>query len=256
MPNTIVPVRAFKDNYIWLMIDKTAQLAWAIDPGDAKPVLAYLQKEHLQLAGILITHHHADHTGGIIGLLKQWKNIPVYGFSTKSVPQISHVVKENDEISCGSIKLNILEIPGHTLDHIAYYNDELVFSGDTLFSAGCGRVFEGSHAQMYQSLLKFLQLPPHIKLYCGHEYTLQNLKFAAHVEPDNHFIQDKIIAIEAILAENNPTLPSTLADEKRVNPFLRCDIDSVIRAAENKAQQTFDTPIAVFTCLRNWKNQF
>ncbi len=256
MTYNIVPLRAFKDNYIWVIEDKNAQLAWVVDPGDAQPVIDYLRAVNIELSGILITHHHADHAGGVDELVRIWKNISVYGFSQKTVPGVTHVVKENDVIQCGSVKFTILEIPGHTLDHIAYYNDEIVFSGDTLFSVGCGRVFEGTHEQMYRSLSKLSQLPEQLKLYCGHEYTLQNLKFATHVEPDNYFIQNKIPAVEALLAANHPTLPSTLADEKKLNPFLRCEEISIISAAEKYASKPLKTPVDVFTCLRDWKNQF
>jgi hydroxyacylglutathione hydrolase len=256
MTHTIVPLRAFKDNYIWLIEDKQSSNAWAVDPGDAQPVIDYLHAKHIKLSGILITHHHADHTGGVSDLLRIWQNIPVYGFSKKTVPAVTHVVKENDVIWCGSVKLAILEISGHTLDHIAYYNDEIIFSGDTLFSAGCGRVFEGTYEQMYQSLLKLLQLPEKIQIYCGHEYTLQNLKFARHVEPNNQFIQNKILAVESLLATNHPSLPSTLADEKKMNPFLRCEESSIVSATEKQANKALKTPVDVFTCLRNWKNHF
>ena len=231
---TVIPLRAFKDNYIWLIV--IDENAWVVDPGDAVPVIKYLNEQHLQLKGILITHHHADHAGGIKDLLKEWSSIPVYGFSQKTVPLVSHTVKQNDTVDLGAIKFNVLEIPGHTLDHVAYYNDEMVFTGDTLFSAGCGRVFEGTHAQMYQSLMKLAQLPMHLKVYCGHEYTLQNLKFASLVEPENSFIQEKIMTVKSLLAAAKPSLPSTLSDEKNINPFLRCS-DAEFKALRDRKDQ-------------------
>jgi len=252
----IVPVRAFKDNYIWLMVDATAQAAWAVDPGDAAPVIDYLREHHLALAGILITHHHADHCGGISNLLNEWKDIPVYGFMHSKVPQLTHFVKENDEINCGQIKLKVVEIPGHTLDHLAFYNDEIVFCGDTLFSAGCGRVFEGTYEQMYHSLNKLFYLPNSIKIYCGHEYTWQNLQFALQVEPENSFIQKKIAVVTRLLAEDKPTLPAILADEKNINPFLRCQESSVMQAAQNNAPNKLANAVEVFKYLREWKNRF
>lgn len=145
--NSIIPVRAFKDNYIWLIIDTEIKTAIAVDPGDANPVLEYLHEHQLQLTGILVTHHHADHSGGVKKLLQQWPSIPVYGFSSAKVPGITHQVKEDDIINIDSFQCRVLFIPGHTLDHVSYYNDEYVFCGDTLFSAGCGRVFEGTHTK-------------------------------------------------------------------------------------------------------------
>jgi hydroxyacylglutathione hydrolase len=253
--DTIIPISAFKDNYIWLFPDKTAQHVWVVDPGDAVPVIQYLHEHQLQLAGILITHHHADHTGGVADLLECW-NVPVYGFSKSSVPTVSHVVKEGDIVDCGLFKFKVLEIPGHTLDHIAYFNDEVIFCGDTLFSAGCGRVFEGTYEQMYESLMKLASLSDHAQVYCAHEYTLQNLKFASHVEPENNFIQEKIAETALLRAENKVTIPSVLRDEKKMNPFLRCQEKAVIDAVAKQTKQISDDPMQVFKSLREWKNSF
>ncbi len=252
----IIPIPAFKDNYIWLLVDAKTNKAWAVDPGDAEPVIQYLLPKKIQLAGILITHHHADHAGGVSDLLKKWNGIPVYGFSKKNVAEISHVVKEGDIVNCNALKLNVLEIPGHTLDHIAFYNEHILFCGDTLFSAGCGRVFEGTYDQMYQSLMKLAKLPATTQMYCGHEYTLQNLKFAEMVEPENHFIHEKIIAVQALRAHGTPSLPSLMMDEMKMNPFLRCEQSAVIKAAEKYAQGSLHAPEAVFKVLREWKNSF
>ncbi|MEO8401187.1 MAG: hydroxyacylglutathione hydrolase [Gammaproteobacteria bacterium] len=252
----IIPIKAFNDNYIWVFADTAPDAVWVVDPGDAAPVLSYLKKQNLRLAGILITHHHPDHSGGVAELLKVFNHIPVYGSVNSKVPLISHFVKEGDEIVCGEQTLNILEIPGHTLDHTAFYNDEILFCGDTLFSAGCGRVFEGTHEQMYASLKKLAQLPLTTKIYCGHEYTLANLKFAEHVEPENTFIRDKISELTKKVAENQATLPSVLGDEKKMNPFLRCEIDTVIQAASKQAGEQLSDPVAVFASIREWKNQF
>lgn len=250
----IIPIRAFKDNYIWLM--QQGRNAWVVDPGDATPVIDYLRENSLELAGILITHHHSDHSGGIADLLNEAGSVPVYGFRNSKVRQLSHFVKEGDEVFCGELTLKVAEIPGHTLDHIAFYNNEIIFCGDTLFSAGCGRVFEGTYEQMYQSLMKLLRMPESAKIYCGHEYTLQNLSFAKEVEPDNVFIQNKIENVRQLLADEQPTLPSLLREEKNINPFLRCQENTVIQAVQKKTQTSLTKPEEIFKGLREWKNHF
>ena len=254
--NHIIPIRALKDNYIWLIWDTSLQTAWVVDPGDARPVIEYLREHNINLAGILITHHHADHSAGIPELLNQYGNVPVYGFIKSKVPHLSHFVKEGDVVSCGTVTLKVAEIPGHTLDHIVFYNNEIIFCGDTLFSAGCGRVFEGTNEQMYQSLGKLLKMSDHAKIYCAHEYTLQNLRFAEQVEPKNPFIQNKIEIVSQLLAAGKPSLPSILQDEKNINPFLRCNENTVIQAAETYTKNKFMNAAEVFKSLREWKNQF
>lgn len=250
---SIIPISAFTDNYIWTLLDETTQTAWVVDPGDAAPVIAKLQKNHYTLKGILITHHHSDHTGGIEALLRVWPGTPVYGSMKSPIKHITHRLKENDDIICGSISLRVLEIPGHTLDHIAYVNNDLLFSGDALFSAGCGKVFEGTPAQMYQSLMKLNNLPDKTQLFCGHEYTLANLHFAQLVEPNNPDIADKIQQNTELRQQNLPTLPSTLREERLINPFLRCSISTVIGAVEKQVNQPLTDPVDVFTHLRAWK---
>lgn len=252
---TIHPIRAFKDNYIW-MLSNTGEDAFIVDPGEAEPVINTLKIQQKKLAGILITHHHADHTGGIADLIEWAGKVPIYGSHLSKNQFITHPVKENDKINCGTIAFQIFEIPGHTLDHIAFYNDTILFSGDTLFSAGCGRVFEGTHQQMLNSLNKILTLPDTINIYCGHEYTLANLLFATTVEPANNFIKDKIEKVKALRDREMCTLPSTLLDEKQMNPFLRCDNLDVIESVENHCEKNLKTPVEVFTELREWKNQF
>src|SRR3982751_4994158 len=167
----ILPISAFHDNYIWLLYDEITHEAWVVDPGDAKPVIKTLEKYHLYLKGILITHHHHDHTGGVKALIEHAENISIFGSPHSPISFITHPVKEGDEINSSFFKLTVIEIPGHTLDHIAFYNSDLLFCGDTLFSFGCGRIFEGTPAQMYHSLHKLFQLPDNTFLYCGHEYT-------------------------------------------------------------------------------------
>ena len=249
-------VRALKDNYIWIIEDTNSHTAWVVDPGDAAPVISYLREHHLQLAGILITHHHADHSGGVQGLLDEWNDIPVYASSKSKVAQVTNFVNETDILNCGKCNLSVAEIPGHTLDHIAFYNDEMIFCGDTLFSAGCGRVFEGTHEQMYQSLGKLARLNDSAKIYCGHEYTLANLRFAEHVEPQNNFIQEKIKSANQLIEQGKPTLPSLLKDEKNINPFLRCEISTVIEAAQKNMDLHSTDPADIFKSLREWKNNF
>lgn len=254
MAVTLIALRAFKDNYIWLWHED--QYAWVVDPGEAAPVHDYLAQHQLQLAGVLLTHHHADHSGGIIDLLQTWPQAEVYGSYQSKIEAVTQHVREGDEIQCGFVTLKVMEIPGHTLDHTAFYNDDVLFCGDTLFSAGCGRVFEGTYAQMYQSLMKLTHLPDTVKIYCGHEYTMQNLMFANAVEPDNFFIQQKILAVKNHLLHDEPSLPSMLADEKAMNPFLRCEEPVVIAAATQHTNQITRNAVDVFRILREWKNNF
>lgn len=239
------PILAFKDNYIWVL--HANNKAIVVDPGDAAPVTVYLKQHKLTLAAIFLTHHHKDHSGGVAELIA-YQNAPVYSAQN---------IDENTLIEIPNFPpFHILQIPGHTLDHCAFYSEGILFCGDTLFSAGCGRIFEGTMQQMYASLLKLKALPLDTKIYCGHEYTLQNLKFAQAVEPNNIAIKNKIITVENFRAENKPSLPSILSEELQINPFLRCDIADVITAAENHAGKKLTDPAEVFAVLREWKNTF
>ena len=251
----ILPIRALKDNYIWALLNKKKQELWVVDPGDAEPVLSFLSQNTYRLTGILLTHHHWDHTNGVERLLAFQSDITVVGAANSIVSQITHRVKEGDEVICSSLPLRVLEIPGHTLDHIAFYTNTFVFTGDTLFSAGCGRVFEGTFAQMHQSLNKLAALPDDIKVYCGHEYTLQNLAFAAHVEKNNEFIQEKIARVKQLIAADGSSLPSTLGEEKKMNPFLRCTRVDVVSAVAAYAKKTLVHSDDVFEYLRRWKDE-
>ncbi len=252
----IIPLCALRDNYIWTIIDRAADTAYVVDPGDAAPIFKVLEQYNLSLSGILITHHHHDHSGGVLDLLHQYPAIPVYGSHRSPLPFITHHVKEGDEIALADIILKAIEIPGHTLDHTAYVGNNWLFSGDTLFSMGCGKIFEGTPEQMYHSLQKLAALPPDTKVFCGHEYTLANLAFAKHVEPDNAFIKEKIKQMNELIAVGKPTLPSTMAEENKLNPFLRCADPPIIQAVENYAKQTLTNPVKVFAVLREWKNHF
>lgn len=251
----IYPVRAFKDNYIWMIHDQ--HYAAIVDPGDAAPVLAYLQLHTLQPIAILNTHHHHDHTGGNIPLLQAF-TLPVYGPANESIPQRTHALKEGDTVHLPELSLDlaILDIPGHTPGHIAYYGANLLFCGDTLFACGCGRIFEGTAQQMCASLQKLAKLPDDTLVYCAHEYTLSNVHFAKVLEADNPFLAQRAIKVETQRKRDLPTLPSTLAIEKATNPFLRCDQPPIIDVASQHAGKKLPDPVSVFSEIRKWKDTF
>jgi hydroxyacylglutathione hydrolase len=255
----IIPIPAFADNYIWLL--QKGKQAVPVDPGDAAPVIAYLERENLQLAAILATHHHGDHVGGIRALLGR-APVPVYGPARETIPGRTHALSEADGIVVPGIDLElaVFDIPGHTAGHIAYVAAEeeppLLFCGDTLFAAGCGRLFEGTPAQMVTSLAKLAALPEATQVYCGHEYTLANLRFAAAVEPDNARIGERRLLEQAKRDRGLPTLPSTIAEERATNPFLRTEEPEVRAAAERRAGHALHGSAAVFAEIRAWKNAF
>ena len=257
----VITVPAFHDNYLWLFHIAGQSSAYIVDPGDAVPVLQALRDHQLQLEGILITHHHPDHTGGIDALLKHHK-VPVYGPAGGSVAQVSHPLKEGDRVNITpELTFEVLAVPGHTLDHIAYFADPgfdapLLFCGDTLFAGGCGRLFEGSAAQMYESLNKFARLPGATRVYCAHEYTLSNLAFAKAVESDNTELLARIEQAQATRDQGLPTVPTTIDLEKATNPFMRSQIASVKLAAERHSGQPLPGPAEVLGAIRRWKDQF
>jgi hydroxyacylglutathione hydrolase len=251
----IVPICAFKDNYIWCLREDTH--AAVVDPGDAEPVLDYLRREKLKLTAILNTHHHADHVGGNKALLRHY-SVPVYGPQREAVPTVTHRLGEGDHLRLPEfeIELAVLDIPGHTSGHIAYYGANLLFCGDTLFACGCGRLFEGTAEQMHTSLSKLAALPDSTLMYCGHEYTLANIRFAKVVEPDNAVLARREKSAQDARARNRPTLPSTIVLEKTTNPFLRAREPTVIAAASRHARRELSDPVSVFAEIRRWKDAF
>jgi hydroxyacylglutathione hydrolase len=250
-----VAIPAFSDNYIWLLT--RGHMAVAVDPGDARPVQEALSQRHLKLAAILITHHHPDHAGGAAELASE-HHCPVYGPARENIPALTQPVREGDEVQIQALgaRFRVLDIPGHTAGHVAYSGHNIVFCGDTLFSAVCGRLFEGTAAQMSDSLAKLAALPDQTAVCCGHEYTLANLRFAGVVEPGNPDILAYAESARGLREDGIPTLPSRIGLERRVNPFLRCCEPSVVAAATRQAGHSVSDPVEVFTVIRNWKDNF
>ncbi len=252
---TVKPVRAFNDNYIWLLQRAGDPRCVVVDPGDATPVLLALAEQGLELSTILLTHHHGDHTGGVRELLSHGP-VPVYGPAGESIPEVTQPLREGDTVSLPELdlELGVFDVPGHTAGHIAYYGGGMLFCGDTLFAGGCGRLFEGTPAQMYQSLEKLASLPEDTRVYCAHEYTLANLRFALKVDPDNRRLQDRVSEVETLRAADECTLPSTIGEERQTNPFLRSGDSSVKQHAESWAGERFTDPVEVFAAVRAWKD--
>jgi hydroxyacylglutathione hydrolase len=253
----IDPISAFDDNYIWCLSSTNNPAAVVVDPGDAAPVLSHLHKHRLQLAAILITHKHWDHIGGIQRLIELYPGIPVYGPRNEVIEGVTVKVGEGEIVELQRIGaiFEVLDVPGHTEGHIAYLGEGVLFCGDTLFAAGCGRVFSGTHAQLYASLQKIASLSPAARLYCAHEYTLDNLGFAQWVEPESVALRRRIQRDRASREAGLPTVPSTLSDELATNPFLRCHLQQVKDAAEKYAGKQLSNGEAVFTAVRKWKDR-
>lgn len=247
---------AVTDNYIWLLQDHSSQHCAVVDPGDAAPVLAWLE-QHPQwsLSDILITHHHLDHVGGV-ERLKAATGAKVYGPANEKIPARDVALNDNDRIQVLGWEFDVLAVPGHTLGHIAFYHHGLLFCGDTLFAAGCGRLFEGTPEQMYTSLERLAALPADTLVYCTHEYTQSNLRFAQAVEPANTDIANRVEQVSELRAQGKTTLPSTLALEKLTNPFLRTAETSVKEKADERNGLDNRSASAVFASLRAWKDQF
>ncbi len=251
----IVPLPAFRDNYIWLL--RRGDVAAVVDPGDARPVLDYLKREKLALRAILLTHHHADHTGGVEELMAH-AGPPVFGPADEGIAGITVPLREPAVIRVPGLDLElaVLDVPGHTRGHIAYYGANLLLCGDTLFGCGCGRLFEGSAAQMWHSLSKLAALPGETRVYCAHEYTEANLDFAFAVEPDNPELAARESRVNALRAQHRPSVPLTLAEELATNPFLRTAAPAVADAASRYRGHALSDPISIFAAIREWKNQF
>ena len=253
----ITPVKAFKDNFIWMLRNPGSDTAVAIDPGESEPVLTWLKENDLKLSAILITHKHIDHTGGVMDLQFAFPKVAVLGPTHEAIRGIKIRLKEGEHpvIPGLDADFEVLEVPGHTEGHIAYYGEGVLFCGDTLFSAGCGGIFGGTHEQMHASLQRIASLPPETLIYCSHEYTLDNLGFAKWVEPDSPAILQREQEAEALLARGENTVPSSLQTELQTNPFLRVGLPAVKAAAESYVGHSLAEGAEVFTAVRRWKDR-
>ncbi|MBY6029663.1 hydroxyacylglutathione hydrolase [Halomonas sp. DP8Y7-1] len=258
---SVTPIPAFSDNYIWLLRQDSSQEVCVVDPGDAEPVIQLLERENLTLGCILVTHHHHDHTGGIAELVERYSPSVVGPRASDSdaptVEGITEIVGDGDELRVMGRLFEVMAVPGHTLDHIAFFTagiPSLLFCGDTLFSGGCGRLFEGSPEQMLRSLERLNTLPAETLVFSAHEYTLANLAFAQAANPGNPEVARALTDCQKARELDRPTLPTTMERERRINPFLRCDDEDVKRAAS--AHGSTDSTDATFATLRAWKDDF
>ncbi|WP_301103450.1 hydroxyacylglutathione hydrolase [Propionivibrio sp.] len=250
----VIRIPAFKDNYIWLL--RKGAAAVVVDPGDARPVLEVLEREGLTLVSILVTHHHADHQGGVADLLAHFP-AEVFGPATESITALTQPLRGGETICLSSLgaDFQVIAVPGHTLGHLAYYGCGCLFCGDTLFGGGCGRLFEGTPAQMLDSLTRLAALPEQTAVYCAHEYTEANLRFALAVDSGNRSLRERVDEVVVARAKGWATVPFTLALEKATNPFLRCREAALVATAQARVAQAHDA-LEVFTVLREWKNVF
>jgi hydroxyacylglutathione hydrolase len=251
----ISPIPAFEDNYIWLL--RRGESAVVVDPGDAEPVLGELAAQGLQLTSVLITHHHWDHTGGVEDLAGEFPGVRVFAPNDRRIRAATDRVTGGTELDVPGIgaRFRVLEVPGHTASHIAYLGPDILFCGDTLFAAGCGRVFDGTFDQLAASLQRIAALPAETLVYCAHEYTLANLGFAAWVEPESTAVAERTELARRQRERGEPTVPSRLDEELATNPFLRTGVPAVKAAAERFAGRALGTPAEVFTALRRWKDE-
>lgn len=249
------PVPAFADNYVWLITDPPSPEAVVVDPGEPLPMLQILEKRGLELQAILLTHHHGDHVGGVADIIRTHP-APVYGPARDEISTVDHPLDDGDLVPLPwfGYDLEVIEVPGHTAGHIAYLGPRFVLVGDTLFAGGCGRIFEGTPEQMLTSLKKLAALPGKTLVYCAHEYTVANLRFARDVEPSNRALEARLEEARKLRAEGRPTVPSTISDELETNPFLRCHQAPVVNAAETWSGLDVPTEVDVFTIIRSWKD--
>lgn len=254
---SVLTVPAFNDNYLWIIHD--GEHAAVVDPGDAAPILDALKVHKLSLVAILLTHHHSDHVGGVAKLLQHY-TVPVFAPRNDPIANVTQPLDEGDIVFIPELdlKLSVLEVPGHTLGHIAYVSAEQswLFCGDTLFAGGCGRLFEGSPEQMLSSLDKLASLPDDIKVFCAHEYTIANLNFALAAEPDNAALSARLKVEQAKREQDMPTVPSNIGLEKSTNPFLRAREPAIAKRLIDQGRAKNDDPVSVFAALREWKNDF
>ena len=250
----VIRISAFKDNYIWLL-RKDASVV-VVDPGDAPPVLEVLERERLSLSSILITHHHNDHQGGVAELLAHFP-VDVFGPATESIKGLTRPLSCGESVHLAplGVEFCVLAVPGHTLGHLAYYGSGCLFCGDTLFTGGCGRLFEGTPGQMHASLTRLKSLPDETKVYCAHEYTEANLRFALAVEPGNRKLRQRVNEVAVARANGWATVPSSIALENATNPFLRCGEREVVGSVQGQVAGVHE-PVDVFTALRAWKDIF
>ena len=252
----ITAIPAYQDNYIWALHDPSAGPdCILVDPGEAEPALNWLRANHRKPIAVLLTHHHHDHIGGVEELSRHYE-FSIFGPDDARIPKNNHPVGEDDHVEIGEmgLKFSVLEVPAHTRSHIAFYGHGLLFSGDTLFSAGCGRLFEGTPGQMQAAMDKIATLPGSTRVYCGHEYSQSNCRFALQVEPDNAQLVERARAVDALRAQNQITLPTTVADELSFNPFMRTREPAVIHAAHQFDSDIDGTPASVLGAIRRWKD--
>jgi hydroxyacylglutathione hydrolase len=254
----VVIVPCLFDNYAYLIVDEVSSRAVVVDPSEGVPLLARMDELGLELAGVLCTHHHGDHVGGLPEILERHPSVRVFAHERDGsrVPGVTDTVRHKDEVEIGGQTFRALHVPGHTLGAVAWVVEDCAFTGDTLFVGGCGRIFEGTARMMHASLNDVLGgLAPSTKVYCGHEYTLSNLRFAQHVEPSNAEVEKELGRVGVLRERREPTVPSTLAQERATNPFLRCSEPAVVDFARESDAGGVD-PVSVFAAVRAAKNQF